>query len=98
MGITSALVLYAVIWFMLLFITLPIGITTQGDVGEKVRGTQAGAPVSINLKKRFRWISAGAFVAWLIIGGIIISGVITVCDFDWFGTMSKVCEARALPQ
>ncbi len=34
MGITSALVLFAVIWFMVLFITLPLRLTTQGDVGE----------------------------------------------------------------
>ncbi len=31
MGITSALVLFAVIWFMVLFVTLPIGLRTQGD-------------------------------------------------------------------
>ena len=43
MGITAALVLFAVIWFMVLFITLPIRLQTQGDVGEVTPGTQAGA-------------------------------------------------------
>ena len=31
MGITSALVLFAVFWFMILFIALPIKLETQGD-------------------------------------------------------------------
>ncbi len=34
MGITSALVLFAVIWFLVLFIVLPIRLKTQGDLGE----------------------------------------------------------------
>ena len=50
MGIMSALVLFAVIWFMVLFVTLPIRLKTQGDVGEIVPGTQAGAPVDPQLK------------------------------------------------
>ena len=31
MAITSAIVLFAVIWFLVMFITLPIRLRTQGD-------------------------------------------------------------------
>ena len=34
MGITSAIVLFAVVWFMTLFIVLPLRLETQGDAGE----------------------------------------------------------------
>jgi predicted secreted protein len=89
MGITSALVLYAVIWFMTFLIVIPIRIQTQGDRGEIVPGTHAGSPEVHNLKKK-AWISTGlAFVLWGIIAGIIISGWITVDDIDLlkvFGT------------
>ena len=44
MSITSAIVLFAIVWFMVFFIALPIRLKTQGDVGEIVPGTQAGAP------------------------------------------------------
>ena len=64
MAITSALVLYAVIWFMVLFITLPLRLKTQGDVGEITPGTQAGAPAELNLKRKFRIVTAIAFVLW----------------------------------
>ncbi|MAY31868.1 MAG: hypothetical protein CMM86_04625, partial [Rhodovulum sp.] len=38
MTITAAIVLFAVIWFMVLFVTLPVRLRTQGDVGEIVPG------------------------------------------------------------
>lgn len=87
MGVTSALVLYAVIWFMVLFITLPIGLKTQGDVGEIVPGTHAGSPANLNMKRKL-WIVTGiSLVLWIVIAGIILSGAITVRDLDWFGRL-----------
>ena len=44
MGIVSGLVLFAVIWSMTFLIALPIRVQTQGDAGEVVPGTHAGAP------------------------------------------------------
>ena len=78
MGVMSALVLFAVIWFMILFVTLPIRLQTQGDVGDIVPGTQAGAPVDPQLKKRFKIVTGVSAILWVIIAGIIMSGVITV--------------------
>ena len=53
MPITSALVLFAVIWFLTLFIVLPLRLQTQGDVGEIEPGTHAGSPENPQMKKRF---------------------------------------------
>lgn len=87
MGITSALVLFAVIWFMILFITLPIGLKTQGDVGEIEPGTPASSPVNLNMKRKL-WIVTGiSLLLWIVIAGIIVSGAITVRDLDWFGRL-----------
>jgi predicted secreted protein len=87
MGITSALVLFAVIWFMILFITLPIGLKTQGDVGEIEPGTPASSPVNLNMKRKL-WIVTGiSLVLWIVIAGVIVSGAITVRDLDWFGRL-----------
>lgn len=88
MGITSAIVLFAVIWFMTFFIVLPIRLKTQGDVGEIVPGTQAGAPHEHNLKKKALITTAIAVILWCIIAGIILTGTITVRDFDWFNRMA----------
>ncbi|TMM51091.1 DUF1467 family protein [Sulfitobacter sabulilitoris] len=93
MGITSALVLFAVIWFMTFLIVLPIRVQTQGDLGEIVPGTHAGAPEVHNLKKK-AWITTGvSVVLWLVISGIILSEVITLRDLDWFNRLGPETSA-----
>ena len=87
MTITAALVLFAVIWFLTLLIVLPVRIKTQGDLGDIVPGTHAGAPEVHHMKKKL-WITTGtSVVLWAIIAGIIISGVISVRDFDWLNQL-----------
>lgn len=87
MTITAALVLFAVIWFLTLLVVLPIRIKTQGDLGDIVPGTHAGAPEVHHMKKKL-WITTGiSVVLWAIIAGIIISGVISVRDFDWLNQL-----------
>jgi len=84
MSITSAFVLFAVIWFMVLFVTLPLRLKTQGDVGEIVPGTHAGAPANLKIKRIFLIVSVVSLVLWVVIGGVIISGMVTLDDIDIF--------------
>jgi predicted secreted protein len=44
MGIAGALSLYFVLWWVTLFLTLPIGVQSQAEAGEIAHGTEAGAP------------------------------------------------------
>ena len=90
MSITSALVLFAVIWFMTFLIVIPIRLQTQGDLGEIVPGTQAGAPEHHYLKKK-AWITTGiTVVLWAIISAIILSGWVTVRDLDFHNRMAPL--------
>ncbi|SEJ47630.1 Predicted secreted protein [Pseudooceanicola nitratireducens] len=89
MGPTSALVLFAVIWFMTLLCVVPIKLKTQQDVGKVTPGTQSGAPEVHHLKAKI-WITTGiSIVLFAIIGGIIVSGWITVEDMDWWGRLDN---------
>lgn len=90
MSITSAIVLYVVIWFMCFLIALPIRVKTQGDLGDIVPGTHAGAPEHHHLKKKAIITTIVAAVLWAVIAGIILSGWISVRDFDWMGRMDPV--------
>ena len=93
MSITSAIVLFAVIWFMVFLIVIPIRLQTQGDVGQVVPGTHAGSPEVHNLKKK-AWITTGvSIVLWIIIAGVILSGWITIRDLDFFGRMAPLTES-----
>lgn len=88
MGITSALVLFAVIWFLVFFIVLPLGTVSQGDVGKVVPGTPASAPVDPQMKRKAKITTLWAFGLWVVIAGTILSGAISVRDFDWFNRMA----------
>ena len=88
MGITSAIVLFAVIWFLTFLVVLPLRLQTQGDLGEVVPGTPASAPENAQIAKRAKITTAIAAVLWAIIAGILIFGDIGVRDIDWFDRMS----------
>lgn len=88
MSIASALVLFAVIWFMVLFVVLPIRLETQGDVGEKVEGTPPGAPATgFSMKRKLRITTVVALALWIVIASVIIWGGISVRDIDVFNRM-----------
>ena len=87
MAIGSALVLLAVVWFMVLFVVLPLNLTTQGDVGEVVPGTMPGSPHNLNMKRKIKLTTIWARVIWAVICAVIISGAITVRDLDVMNRM-----------
>ena len=88
MAPVSAIVLLAVIWFLTLFVVLPIRLETQGEAGEKVAGTPESAPSSSFSMKRKLWIATIVAVPiWAAITAIIIWGGISVRDIDFFNRM-----------
>ncbi|KAA2243991.1 DUF1467 family protein [Salinarimonas soli] len=69
LGIFGGTALYFVIWWTLLFVTLPIGVRSQQESGEVVHGSEPGAPSAPNLRLKAIWttIISGAvlvFAAW----------------------------------
>lgn len=78
MNIGAALVLFAVIWFMVLFVVLPIGLRSQQDDGDVVPGTPASSPVNPNIGKKAKWTTIIAILIWLPTAYVIKSGLITV--------------------
>jgi predicted secreted protein len=87
MTITAAIVLFAVIWFMVFFVVLPLRFTSQAQAGEVVPGTPKSAPAVHLVGKKAKITTAVAIVLWVLIAGVILSGAITVRDLDFFGRM-----------
>ncbi len=84
MNVVTGLVLYAIIWFMTLFVILPIRMQSQDEAGARVAGTHGSAPANPHLRKRFLVTTAVAAVVWAVIAAIIITGAITIEDIDLF--------------
>ena len=84
MTIFNGLVLYAVLWFVTLFVVLPIRLTTQSDIGQIVPGTHGSSPADPQMRKRLLITTAISAVLWAITATVIISGVIAIEDLDFY--------------
>lgn len=82
MNIVSGIVLFAVVWFMVFFVVLPLRLKTQGEDGAVVPGTHSSAPANPQMWRRARITTIWAVLVWGVIAGVIISGAITVRDID----------------
>ena len=80
MSITSAIVLFAVLWFLILLMVLPLGVRSQDEAGDVTPGTPAGAPENAMIGKKLRWATIGALIMWGLIYGVIEGRVITRDD------------------
>lgn len=82
MSISAALVIFAIVWFILLFIVLSIRIKTQAETGIIVPGTHASAPSDPQIKKRMIWVTLLTIPISGVIIAIILSGIISVDQLD----------------
>lgn len=80
MSITGALVLFATLWFLVMFLLLPIGHRSQAEAGEVVPGTPEGAPVRPMLLKKGIWALVISVLIVLAIWGFIEADIITRAD------------------
>ncbi|MDB5547378.1 MAG: hypothetical protein JWR73_2429 [Tardiphaga sp.] len=64
--ISSALAIYFVLWWIVLFVTLPFGVRSQHEDGDQTDGTDPGAPIVSRMRAKLVWttlISLVIFVA-----------------------------------
>jgi predicted secreted protein len=85
----EAAVLYAVVWFMTCFVTLPFLLRTQAESGEVVPGTHEGAPADFSARRMIWRVTLIATPVFLLITAIILFSGITVADLDYFDRMAR---------
>lgn len=87
MAITSAIVLFVVIWFMLFLMALPIGMRSQEQDGDVVPGTPASAPVNPEIKRKVLWVTGITIALWIPLVWFITSGILSIRDIDFYNRM-----------
>jgi predicted secreted protein len=87
MGIAPAIVLYAVVWFLTIFVVLPFRAVSQAEAGAVVPGTHAGAPANFRVRSTLLIVTAIATAIWLGLVLVIVYGGLTVRDIDLFHRM-----------
>ncbi len=89
MNLTGGIVLFAVIWFMVFFVVLPIRFQSQEEAGEVVPGTPRSAPADAQIARKAKITTAVAVAIWAGVAAVILSGAITIQDLDFFGRLAR---------
>jgi predicted secreted protein len=78
MTISFAIAIYAIIWWIVLFAMLPIGVRTQEEEGEVAPGTAESAPHRPRLLPKMLATTIIASVVFAVIYAIIVHRVVTL--------------------
>jgi predicted secreted protein len=75
-SISTAFAIYFVLWWVVLFLTLPFGVRSQHEEGGGVEGTDPGAPIMARMGGKLIWttlISAVIFAVamWAYYAGYL---------------------------
>ncbi|WCR11716.1 DUF1467 family protein [Paracoccus stylophorae] len=82
MNLTGGIVLFVVLWFLTLFVVLPIGQRSQQDAGHIVPGTPAGAPEGTPWRRKLTLTTLIAAAIWAVIAWIILGGLVSRADIE----------------
>ena len=80
MKLTSAIAVYFVIWWTVLFVVLPMGVRNAAEAGEKVGdGHDAGAPLAHGLRRKA--------VVTTLVATLVFALVYVVMANNWLETI-----------
>lgn len=71
----TAIAVYFVIWWVVLFAVLPLKVRTQGEAGEVVAGTPASAPARPHLLLKVALTSVLAAIVFAALWMLVNSGL-----------------------
>ena len=82
----TALATYLILWWLSLFVVLPIGVRGQAEENAVDEGTEPGAPVTSMILKKSVWATLLASVLFVVTYQVITGGWLTWERLgDWFG-------------
>jgi predicted secreted protein len=70
MSLPTAIAIYFIIWWTVLFAVLPFGVRSQEESGFVAKGTDPGAPTVPHLQRKLVWtsvVAAVVFAAWYVV-------------------------------
>ena len=53
--LSTGFAIYFVLWWVVLFVTLPFGVRSQHETGEGAPGTDPGAPIASRMRRKLIW-------------------------------------------
>ena len=84
MNPVNAFLIYILFWWVTLFAVLPLGVRGQAEDGEVVPGSDPGAPVQPDMKKKVIITTIISLILWAIFFAVVKSGVISLRDLSGY--------------
>ena len=76
--ISTGLAIYFVLWWLVLFLTLPFGVRSQHEDGEGSPGTDPGAPVLPQMARKLIWTTLVSAVIFAVAMGAYSAGWLNI--------------------
>jgi predicted secreted protein len=90
MTISSALAIYFIVWWVVLFAVLPFGVRSQHEDGPGAAGTDPGAPVAHGMVRKLIWTT---IISAIVFGLGMWANRIGILNVD---NLSRLMGFRAL--
>ena len=78
MSIATAIAIYFIIWWVVLFAVLPFGVRSQQESGSVSDGTDPGAPVVPQLWLKLVWTTMVSLVVFALTALIYVNRWVTI--------------------
>ena len=89
MTLTSAIAVYFVLWWLVLFVVLPWGVRTQEEHGEVVPGSNPSAPQRPMMVRKLIATTLVAAVLFAALYVVIVHGGLTLDDIPFLPDFSR---------
>jgi predicted secreted protein len=88
---TSAIAIYFIIWWLVLFAVLPFGVRNAAEAGEAVEGgNDEGAPVVHGLKWKAGVTTVVATVVFVLVYWLLAFDVLSTLDLPFVRALPKI--------
>ena len=82
MGITGSIIVYVLIWWIIFFSVLPIGIQSNKDTfSEKIGGIDPGAPKNPKIAKKFIITTIITSIIFIVIYYLVRFNLLNIREF-----------------
>ena len=82
MGITGSIIIYVIIWWIIFFSVLPVGIQSNKDkFQEKIEGVDPGAPKNPEIAKKFLITTIITSIIFIVIYYLVESNLLNLREY-----------------
>jgi predicted secreted protein len=80
-SVTTAIAIYFIVWWVVLFAVLPWGVRSQAEAEAVTPGTDPGAPVATHLLAKLGWTTLVSAAVFALCYLVYVNRLVTLDEF-----------------